>query len=281
MDEGQATASKFLDHIFKQRLWVVFGNIVGRRDRGQTNAGAACADFLGNDIDDFQQEARPVFDGAAILVCALVGARLQELVDQVTIGGVNLDAVETSVECCARAGAEIFQNERNFAEADFTRFRCIGEAAGAVIIDDVSLRLGFDRGRSNRLTTMWLKRGVRHTTDMPHLRDDFAACLMNGAGHLFPAIDRLLLVKAGNVCITLSLLGNGSALGNDQSGARALLVIGCIEIVGNGARRTVAGQWGHHDAVCECDIACLCGLEQFCHGIVLSLLVDRERLNGA
>ena len=45
--------------------------------------------------EDFEQQARPVFLAAAIGIAALVGRRTQELVDQVAVAGMDLDAVET------------------------------------------------------------------------------------------------------------------------------------------------------------------------------------------
>ena len=49
------------------------------------------ADFL----DDFHHKAQPVFQAAAVLVIALVGAFPEELIQQVAVGAVDLDAVKT------------------------------------------------------------------------------------------------------------------------------------------------------------------------------------------
>ena len=105
---------------------------------------------------------------------------------------------------------------------------------------------------------------------MPDLRNDLAAGRMHAVGDLLPAVDRFPLVKAGNVCVALALLGNRRAFGDDQPGRGALLVIGSVEIVGNGARRTVAGEGSHDDTVGEHDIAGLCRFEKTGHATSLS-----------
>ena len=46
-------------------------------------------------LDDLQQQACAVLDGAAIWVGAVIGAVLEELVDEVAIRAMQLDAVET------------------------------------------------------------------------------------------------------------------------------------------------------------------------------------------
>jgi len=45
-------------------------------------------------LDHLPQQPRPLFDAAAIVVGAEVRLRLQKLVDEVAVGGLNLDAVK-------------------------------------------------------------------------------------------------------------------------------------------------------------------------------------------
>jgi hypothetical protein len=51
--------------------------------------------------------AKPVVNGAAPLVGALVRSRGQELVDQVAVGAVHFDAVEACLDRVARRGGEV------------------------------------------------------------------------------------------------------------------------------------------------------------------------------
>ncbi len=62
--------------------------------RGEVHADAAGAPDLDRGIGRFQQQTRAVLDRAAIVVGALVGAVLQELVEQIAVGAVELHAVE-------------------------------------------------------------------------------------------------------------------------------------------------------------------------------------------
>jgi hypothetical protein len=69
-------------------------DVVGRRDRRQADADAAAAHRLGHVAHHLQQQAGAVLDRAAVVVGAPVGAALEELVEQVAVGAVHLDAVE-------------------------------------------------------------------------------------------------------------------------------------------------------------------------------------------
>jgi hypothetical protein len=101
---------------------------------------------------------------------------------------------------------------------------------------------------------------------MPHLHDNLAAVGMHRVGHALPAVERFLAVEAGNVGIALALVGDGGGFGDDQAGGGALGVIFDVEIVRHGARRAVAGQRGHDDAVLDGDVADLGWFEELAHG---------------
>ena len=48
----------------------------------------------GHRFNDIQQKASPISDRATIRVRASIGVVLEELIDQITVGGMHLDAVE-------------------------------------------------------------------------------------------------------------------------------------------------------------------------------------------
>ena len=66
-------------------------DVVGGRD---ADADPVAADRLGDGPGHLDREAGVGLGGAAVRVGAGVGGLAQELVDQVAVGGVHLDAVE-------------------------------------------------------------------------------------------------------------------------------------------------------------------------------------------
>ena len=62
--------------------------------RRQMHADAIRAPHFGHGIGHFQHQPGALFAGAAIGVGAMIGAVLQELVEQIAIGAVNLHAVK-------------------------------------------------------------------------------------------------------------------------------------------------------------------------------------------
>ena len=67
---------------------------MGIRAGSEVHADAAGAPDGDAGVGDFEHEAGAVFDGAAVLVGAVVGAGLEELVEQVAVGAVDLNAIE-------------------------------------------------------------------------------------------------------------------------------------------------------------------------------------------
>src|SRR5206468_2484302 len=62
--------------------------------RREMHANTARAPYGDDSVGDFEQETGAVLDRPAINVVALVGAVLQELVEQVAVRAVHLDTVE-------------------------------------------------------------------------------------------------------------------------------------------------------------------------------------------
>src|SRR3546814_7179785 len=68
-----------------------------------------------------QQQARPVFNGASVLIVPLVYAVLKELIDQVTVGHMHFDAVETGLAGVLRGSGKIVHDARNFLDMQSAR----------------------------------------------------------------------------------------------------------------------------------------------------------------
>ena len=71
-------------------------NPIGSGDADEEGqVGGPCG---ANGVDDLEQQAGAVFKTAAVGIGALVGKRRQELMNQVAVGGVNLDEVKARRE---------------------------------------------------------------------------------------------------------------------------------------------------------------------------------------
>jgi hypothetical protein len=70
------------------------------------HADAAGAEDGDGCVGAREHEAGAIFDGTAVLVGAVVGAVLKELVEEVAVGSMKLDAVEASELGVLRAAAK-------------------------------------------------------------------------------------------------------------------------------------------------------------------------------
>ena len=140
MDIGQFQRVEVVDDVVEQRLRIGIRDIVGRRHRRDADAGALGAGDGCHSLGHFKHQFGAVLDSAAIGIGALVGAVLGELVEQIAVGAVDLDAVETGGERILRAALEVVDDPGNFGKLERARLGDFGEDA----IDE-SLALGADR----------------------------------------------------------------------------------------------------------------------------------------
>ena len=66
------------------------------KPRAEPNRSLRLPDPRRNGVDDLQREPRAVLDGPAILILALVGDVIKELLDKVAVRAVHLDSIEPS-----------------------------------------------------------------------------------------------------------------------------------------------------------------------------------------
>ncbi|CPJ02967.1 Uncharacterised protein [Bordetella pertussis] len=269
MHVRQAAPRQLAQHVFEQGLRLVVVRIVGRRDRREPDADAIGADLGADRIERPQQQPRPVLDRAAVRVVAMVAARAQELVQQVAIGGMQLDPVETMVDRGPRGAPVVLHDARQLVQRQRAGLRGIGELPLALRIDQVRARLGADRRGRDRRALPRLQGGVRNAPHMPQLHHDRAAGRVHRVRHAPPAGQLFGRVQPRHVRVALALVGNGGGFGDDQAGAGALHVVGGRQGRRHGIGRTVARQRRHHDAVGEPQLAGVQRLEQRGHGLPL------------
>ncbi len=90
---------------------IVLAAVVGDAEGREADADAVRTPDRGHRLDHLEQQACPVLDRAAILVGTPVRAGLQELFDQIAVGGVDFDAVETGLLRVGRSLAVDFDQQ--------------------------------------------------------------------------------------------------------------------------------------------------------------------------
>ena len=259
MDVNELQRIQSIDDVVEQRLRIAVDDVVRGRHRRDADAGTAAADFGGDGLGNLQHQPRAIFDRTAIGVGALVGAVLGELIEQVAVRAVNLDAVKTGFDGVGGCALEVVDDTGDFAQFERARRGHIGEGAA-----DKGFGFGLNGRWRDRYAVIRLQRGVRNPADMPELDVDVAAALMNAIGDLAPARDLLLGVDAGRVLIALALLRDLTRFGDQQAGGGTLAVIFDGKRIGYEAcHGTVARQWCHHGAIGQSNGTELVWLEKF------------------
>ena len=136
----------------EQRLRVAIGDVVGRRHRRNADAGSFGPGDSRDHLRYFEHQLCAVLDRAAIGIGTLVGAVLGELIEQIAVGAMDFDTVETGRNRIRGAAFEVFDDAGNFRQFERARLGGVGE--GAV---HKSLALGADGGRRHRLAAAGLQ----------------------------------------------------------------------------------------------------------------------------
>ena len=245
--------------MIEEGLRIAVPGVAGGGDRRDPNAEAAGADGVCASLDHLEQQPLAIGDGAAIGVGAMVGPVAQESVEQVAVGAMQLDAVESGLDGAGRGVAEGLDDAANLAQFERARRRRVDEP----LVGDEGLGSRPDRRRPDRRPAVLLEARVGDAAAMPKLNDDGPAFGVHGVGDGFPAADLIVRVTARRIRIALRLRRDLGRLSDDQAGRGALGVIFNGKRTRNQARAgAVSRQRRHHDAVGEFQRSCLRGLEQ-------------------
>ena len=238
---------------------VAVAHVVRVAARGEVDADAARAEDGDGGVGGLHQQAGAVLDGAAVAVGAAVGAVLQELVEQVAVGGVQLDTVEAGALGIGGGLAELLDDG-----GDLLRFQGAGRDIGTLRAEQADMALrGDGTGSDGRLAAE--EGRIGDAADMPDLGEDTAAGLVHGAGDGLPALDLLLAPEAGDIGIADRQGGDGHALADDQAGGGALAVVFGHQGARHMAGRAGAGEGRHDDAVGQGEVAQADRVEEIRH----------------
>ena len=177
--------------------------------RGQMHTHALGAPDGDHRIGYFKHESGTVFNRSTVCVRTMIGSVLQELIDQVAIGSMNLHTVKASQLCVLCSLAEGLNDAR-----DFGRLKC----AWRHIIDSgthqAHMASGSDRAGCNRQFSI-KKAWVRDAPHMPELCKDATAGMVHRLGHQLPRLDLLRQPDPRHICVANALRYNWYAFGDD------------------------------------------------------------------
>ncbi|MNN03535.1 hypothetical protein D3C81_1162260 [compost metagenome] len=256
------------------RLRGVVHRPLQRGQRRQTHADTLAASNIDHRLHHLAQEAQAILQRPAVGIGALVGLRVDELVDQITVGTMQLNAVKASGQCIAGGLRIVSYDARDLLFAQRTRHRVLDHLAHAGFrssagrVNEDLHPFGQQRRGRDRCRTLWLQGDMGHPAHMPELGVDATTGRVHGIGNPAPALHLRFAVDARGPGIALALRADLGAFADDQAGTGTLgVVLGHLcggDIAGS---RTRAGHRRHHDAVGQRQRAQAVGGEQ--HGGIL------------
>lgn len=182
---------------------------------GQAQADTIGAECGGQLTQCLEQEACPVLDRPAIGIRPLVRPVLQELIDQVTVGTVQLHAIKTGFECQLRGVPEVGQDAGDLVDLERAERSGINEAC-------CRLRHAFeadDRRCDRHGATGYVS--VALAAAMQDLKEDAASLGMNRPCHGFPAKDMFRQINAGCAVVRAAGDRDRGGLGDQKPSAEA------------------------------------------------------------
>src|SRR5262245_24961623 len=186
MEIGETSTGECSGDLVKQILRIVVSDVVLSNLRRDAQARTLGANGSSHRVDDLEQEPHAVLDAASISVGALVGAVAQELIDQISIRAMHLDAVEAgrkSVTCPLRI--------LRYDTGDLRRLKRAWRRDRLEAVRREGPCVRPDGRRGNRQGAAGLKRGMGDTPDVPELEHHAAATSMDRISHAFPTCDLL------------------------------------------------------------------------------------------
>ncbi len=201
-------------------------------------------------VGRLEQQPCAVLDRAAVLVGAMVGAVLQELIQQIAIGAVQLDAIEAGGLGVFSPLAEGLDDAGDLLDPE--RARGDERLFGPEQADPSLSRDG--AGRHGKLAVQ--EHRIGDPSDMPDLHEDAAARGVDRTGDLFPAFHLRLRPDAGYARIADALRRDRHAFGDDHTGRRPLRIVFGHQRIGDLARAGAQPrQRRHQDTVRQGQVA--------------------------
>src|SRR5258708_5110075 len=173
-----------------------------------------------NRLGDLERKTCAFLDDAAVGIGAPVGAVAQELVEQIPIGAVQFDAVESSGLGIFGCSLKLTDNAWQLMQLKRARRHDLNFAVlGECFARDLKRR------RSNRQRAI-VKIRVRYASDVPELSKNRPARPVNGVGDFPPAGNLRRRVQTGRADVADALGAYLGCFGDEEARGGALGVIG-------------------------------------------------------
>ena len=101
-------------------VWTIV-YVLESANRGDANTNAIGTPFFNSGINHFQYQTRTIFDAATVLISTLVRRWRQELVQQVAVGRVQFNHIETRFARIGYRLTEVINDARNLFGFQRTR----------------------------------------------------------------------------------------------------------------------------------------------------------------
>ena len=220
-------------------------HIVEGTGRGEPDTHPTLTPDPDDRLSDLPEKANAVHERAAVAVAPVIRGVAQELIDQVAVRSMDLDAVEPGLFSAPGSVGELRHDPRDFMRLERPRR---DEGRPAPGRDSLPRRLD-GRGR-DRQRPAGLHGGVRDAPHVPQLQHDPPTRRVDRADNVLPPGDLLVGVDAGRVRIPQAFGRDLRGFGHDESGGRSLPVVRSHQGSRHIARAgTVAGHGCHHHTV--------------------------------
>ncbi|RMS24969.1 Transcriptional regulator, AraC protein [Pseudomonas coronafaciens pv. garcae] len=249
-DERDTALAELFGHVAKSFGTAFIAHVMHVGARREMHADATSAPDFNDCISHFQQQTSAILHRAAVLICALIGPRQQELLKQVAVGTVDLDTIETrrfGVFCTDAIGLDDV--------ADFRQLQCARYRQRSDRAHQAYMAFGSNGTWRNRSFAIQVRR-VGNAAYVPQLQDDAAASVVYGFGDVAPAANLIVGPDAGGVRVTHAHRRYRGGFSQDQACRSALHVILGHHCIGHAAFVGAAACQGRHDdAVGQLQIA--------------------------
>ena len=232
------------------RRVVVSRHVVERAEWRDADRRPAGADGMRDRGRDFDREAVAVLERAAVSIAALVRSGIQELLDQIAVRAVELDAVEACFHPVLRRRDELRDHARDLARRKGARRR---ERLEPRLIGPHLAGRGDRRGRDG-LRARGQVVIMSDPARVHELKKDLGSACVSGCRDFLPAFRLRCRERARDACIPQRVRRRRCAFGHDQARTRALPVILRHQIVRHITNRAAARHRRHHESIAEREI---------------------------